>query len=133
MAFRAPGDDNSIWLQAYQAHGPSILAFLISRVGHRDRAEEFLQETFVRAMRRGAGESANPNLRAYLFTTAHHLVISDRRRERVRRVSAVARRDTEPRGGFLNHYSKRMWSMLVSPASTRLTICSRCWSLVSNP
>ena len=90
MVSRTLGDDNSMWHQAYQAHGPSILAFLISRTGHRDRAEEFLQETFVRAMRRGAGEAANSNLRAYLFTTAHHLVVSDRRRERVRRLFALA-------------------------------------------
>jgi len=76
-------DDRSIWHRAYQDHGPSILAFLRSRVGRRDLAEEFLQETFVRAMRRGAGEAPGSNLRAYLFTTAHHLVISDRRRARV--------------------------------------------------
>lgn len=72
-----------MWMQAYQEHGPSILAFLRSRVGRRELAEEFLQETFVRAMRCGAGDAPGSNLRAYLFTTAHHLVISDRRRPRL--------------------------------------------------
>jgi RNA polymerase sigma-70 factor (ECF subfamily) len=47
-------------------------------------AEEFLRETFVRAMRQGAGVPVGPGLRSYLFTTAHHLVISERRRVRPR-------------------------------------------------
>jgi len=82
--------DRSIWLRAYQDHGPSILAFLTSRVGRRDLAEEFLQETFVRAMGRGEGKATVSKLRTYLFTTAHHLVISDRRRSRVRRFSELS-------------------------------------------
>jgi len=84
LGFRTFEADRSIWHQAYQDHGPSILAFLTSRVGRREVAEEFLQETFVRAMRQGAGVPAGPSLRSYLFTTAHHLVISERRRLRPR-------------------------------------------------
>jgi len=90
LELRTLEDDRSYWLQAYQEHAPSILAFLASRVGRRELAEEFLQETFVRAMRRGAGVAAGPNLRSYLFTTAHHLVISDRRRVRVRLFSELS-------------------------------------------
>ena len=82
--------DRSYWRQAYQEHAPSILAFLTSRVGRREVAEEFLQETFLRAMRRGAGVAAGPNLRSYLFTTAYHLVISDRRRPRLRLFSELS-------------------------------------------
>lgn len=82
-------DDRTMWQRAYQDHGPSILAFLRSRVGRRDLAEEFLQETFVRAMRCSAGEAPGSNLRAYLFTTAHHLVISDRRRARILQFSEL--------------------------------------------
>ena len=94
MVSQALRDDRSIWLRAYQDHGPSILAFLTSRVGRRELSEEFLQETFVRAMRRGAGEAPGSNLRAYLFTTAHHLVISDRRRVRVRLFSELSDAET---------------------------------------
>ena len=83
-------EDRSLWLQAYREHGPSILAFLTSRVGRRELAEEFLQETFVRAMRRRAGVAAGGNLRSYLFTTAHHLVISERRRGRARLFSELS-------------------------------------------
>ena len=90
MGLRTLEDDRSLWLQAYEAHAPSILAFLTSRTGRRDRAEELLQETFVRAMRRGPEVAKAEHLRSYLFTTAHHLVISDRRRSRIRLFSELS-------------------------------------------
>ena len=93
MRFRSLEDDRSLWLQAYEEHGPSILAFLTSRVGRREKAEEFLQETFVRAMSQGARVAPGPNLRSYLFTTAHHLVISERRRGHPRLFSELSGAD----------------------------------------
>lgn len=89
MGLRTLEDDQWRWLQAYEAHAPSILTFLTSRIGRRDVAEELLQETFVRAMRRGPEVASAEHLRSYLFTTAHHLVISDRRRNRVRLFSEL--------------------------------------------
>ena len=89
MGFRTLEDDRLRWLRAYEEHGPSILAFLTSRIGRRDLAEELLQETFVRAMRRGPEVAAMDHLRSYLFTTAHHLLISDRRRSRIRLFSEL--------------------------------------------
>src|SRR5206468_4064964 len=59
----------TFWLRAYQDHGPSILAFLTSRVGRRELAEDFLQETFVRVMRKMTKGFEGANLRSYLFTT----------------------------------------------------------------
>ncbi|MCI0408758.1 MAG: RNA polymerase sigma factor [Acidobacteria bacterium] len=88
MGLRTLEVDQSLWHQAYEQHGPSILAFLTSRIG-RDLAEELLQETFVRAMRRGPQVASTESLRSYLFTTAHHLVINDRRRNRVRLFSEL--------------------------------------------
>lgn len=90
MGSRAIEKDCSFWHQAYQDHGPSLLAFLASRVGRRETAEEFLQETFVRAMRRVSGDAPGANLRSYLFTTAHHLLISDWRRTRPRLFSELS-------------------------------------------
>jgi RNA polymerase sigma-70 factor (ECF subfamily) len=87
--------DQSRWQQAYREHGPSILAFLTSRLGRREVAEEFLQETFVRAMRRGAAAPTGPSLRSYLFTTAHHLVLSDRRRARPQPIADLSEADLE--------------------------------------
>ena len=40
----------TFWRNAYEKHGPSLLAFLVSRIRDRDDAEDLLQETFVRAL-----------------------------------------------------------------------------------
>lgn len=72
--------DNSFWFNTFEEHGPSILAFLHSRVGRRDD-EDLLQETFVRAMRKEP-DLPDGKIKTYLFTTAYHLVIDQRRRKR---------------------------------------------------
>jgi RNA polymerase sigma-70 factor (ECF subfamily) len=77
-------DQTAFWRGAYEQHGPSVLAFLRSRVGNRDDAEELLQETFVRAIRAGDKLREKDKVRGYLFTTAHNLV-----RNRARRLQAA--------------------------------------------
>jgi RNA polymerase sigma-70 factor (ECF subfamily) len=72
----------SFWLETFEEHGSSILAFLTSRVGRREVAEDLLQETFVRAMRQGERLEDSSRIRAYLFTTAHHLVLDRARRKK---------------------------------------------------
>ena len=73
----------AFWHEAYQLHGPSVLAFLRSRLRSRDDADEMLQETFVRVMRAGADLPDQRRARAYLFTTAHNLARNHWRRQRV--------------------------------------------------
>jgi RNA polymerase sigma-70 factor (ECF subfamily) len=74
--------DRSFWLETFREHGSSVFAFLRSRVGRRELAEDLLQETFVRAMRQGDRLEPGGRIRAYLFTTAHHLVLDQARRKR---------------------------------------------------
>ncbi len=76
-------DRVTFWRSAYEEHGPAILAFLRARLAVRDDAEELLQETFLRAMRAEVGIRDLSRVRGYLFTTAHNLVKSHRRRARV--------------------------------------------------
>ncbi len=71
------------WHQAYRQHGSAVLAFLRSRVGSRDDAEELFQETFVRVLRRAAVLDDQRSARAYLFTTAHNLARNHARRRRI--------------------------------------------------
>ena len=74
--------DNTFWLNTYEEHGSSVLAFLTSRVGRRDVAEDLLQETFVRVMRRGKKLTDTGKIRGYLFTTAHHLILDRLRKKK---------------------------------------------------
>jgi len=90
--------DNSFWFNTFEEHGTSILAFLTSRVGRREVAEDLLQETFVRAMRRGDGLTDVSRIRSYLFTTAHHLVLDRARRKSPTLFSEVSRSDANPFG-----------------------------------
>lgn len=71
------------WHRAYREHGSAVLAFLRSRVGSREDAEELLQETFVRVLRRSCAFDDQRSARAYLFTTAHNLARNHARRRRV--------------------------------------------------
>lgn len=75
--------DTAYWRDAYEQHAPAVLAFLRSRLGSREDAEELLQETFVRAMRTRAGGDGVTAVRGYLFTTAHNLLRNHRRRQAV--------------------------------------------------
>jgi RNA polymerase sigma-70 factor (ECF subfamily) len=78
------------WASTFDEHASSVLAFLSSRTGRRDVAEDLLQETFVRAMRAEPRRDDPVGLRAYLFTTAHNLLMSRYRKRRPVLFSEVA-------------------------------------------
>ena len=78
----AIGHDESFWHSAYCSHGPAVLAFLRRRTGYEE-AEDILQETFVRAIRSGTYRGDDTNARAYLMSTARHVLINRLRRPRL--------------------------------------------------
>ncbi|MDH3254368.1 MAG: RNA polymerase sigma factor [Acidobacteriota bacterium] len=71
----------SFWRTSFEEHGGVVLAFLTSRVGRRDLAEDLLQETFVRAIRAEALEDLS-KVRSYLLSIAHRLVLDPVRKQR---------------------------------------------------
>ena len=75
-------DEHGFWHGAYHRHAPVVLAFLRGRTRGREEAEDLLQETFVRAMRAGTFRRGG-NARAYLLSTARHLLINRFRRPRL--------------------------------------------------
>ena len=74
--------ESSFWTTTYEEHGSAVMAFLTSRTGRRDLAEDLLQETFVRAIRARPTLPDPAGVRSYLFTTAHRLLLSRYRRKR---------------------------------------------------
>ena len=82
--------ENAFWMSSFEEHGSSVMAFLTSRTGRRDIAEDLLQETFIRAIRARPDLPDSHRVRAYLFTTAHRLVISRARRKRPVLFSEIA-------------------------------------------
>ena len=73
--------ESSFWMTTYEEHGSAVMAFLTSRTGRRDVAEDLLQETFVRAIRARPTLPDPAGVRSYLFTTAQHLLISRYRKK----------------------------------------------------
>ena len=100
MALRGPKrevdvGETAFWLETFEQHGSAVMAFLASRTGRRDVAEDLLQETFVRAIRARPDRSDPGGMRSYLFTTAHHLLISRHRKRRPVLFSEVTEPGTE--------------------------------------
>jgi RNA polymerase sigma-70 factor (ECF subfamily) len=89
-------DVNEFWMSTFEEHGSSVMAFLVSRSGHRDDAEDLLQETFIRAMRARPTLPEPKGVRSYLFKTAHHLLLSGYRKKRTLLFSEVADEEARP-------------------------------------
>ena len=82
--------DSTFWMSTFEEHGSAVMAFLTSRTGRRDVAEDLLQETFVRAIRARPKLPDPSGVRSYLFTTAHRLMLSRHRRKRPSLFSEVS-------------------------------------------
>jgi RNA polymerase sigma-70 factor (ECF subfamily) len=73
-------DDTERLFRAY--HAP-LVRYLTRRLGDRDWAEEVAQETFLRALRQGAGPLTNE--RSWVFAVATNLIRDDARKDARRR------------------------------------------------
>jgi RNA polymerase sigma-70 factor (ECF subfamily) len=63
----------------YAEHGQVLLGYVTRLTHDPQRAEDIVQETLVRAWRRGETLGDPGSLRPWLFTVAHNLAIDDRR------------------------------------------------------
>ncbi len=79
----------TFWHGAYREHGGAVLAFLASRLGRREDAEDLLQETFVKAIRSGQLRDTE-KVKPYLFSIAHRLTLNHFRKRRERLFSEEA-------------------------------------------
>lgn len=70
---------------AFLAFRRRVFAYVVRMTKQRELAEDIVQETFVRLAHHAARLRTDTNLRAWLFTVAHRLVISHMRAANVRR------------------------------------------------
>jgi RNA polymerase sigma factor (sigma-70 family) len=84
----------TFWQTTFEQHGSAVMAFLSSRLGRRDLAEDLLQDTFVRVMRTRVPLRDPAKVRSYLFSTAHRLILNRRRRRPVLLFSELSQRDS---------------------------------------
>lgn len=69
-------------LKAWQSHESELLAFLRHQIADPHRAEDLLQEVFVRAMRAGERFCTVDQPRAWLFQVARNALVDEARRQR---------------------------------------------------
>lgn len=70
---------------AFLAFRRRVFAYVVRMTKQRELAEDIVQETFVRLAHNASRLRVDTNLRAWLFTVAHRLVVSHVRAANVRR------------------------------------------------
>jgi RNA polymerase sigma-70 factor (ECF subfamily) len=120
------GDDDTELLRALQAeHGAALLEHAMRLTdGDRQRAEDLVQETFLRAWQHPDKlDPARGSVRGWLFTTARHLAI-DAWRRRSARVAEVFT-TTPPEVAAVDETDRAVESWLVAEALRRLSFAHR--------
>ncbi|MBI2466590.1 MAG: sigma-70 family RNA polymerase sigma factor [Candidatus Rokubacteria bacterium] len=64
----------------YDRHHRSVFAFLLRSLGERRKAEDLLQETFLRVFAHREGYRPTAGFRTWLFTIARNLLVDELRR-----------------------------------------------------
>jgi len=78
--------DRDAFADLVDRHKDAVVSYLTRLTGHRDRAEDLGQETFLRLFRSAREYTEQGYLRAYLYRIATNLVRSEERRERRQRL-----------------------------------------------
>ena len=115
-----PADEVALMRQLHDEHAAALWGFCLRLVGNdRNRAEDVVQETLLRAWRnRAVLDSPTPAVRGWLFTVARNIVIDEWRTKRARREFPVA---DVPDDGVDDHTDQLLLSWVVAEALTRLS------------
>jgi len=70
-------------------HRTPVYAFLLRLTGERTRAEDLVQETFLRLVKGAAAWEPRAGVRTWLFTIARHLAVDASRRQVFRAVESL--------------------------------------------
>jgi RNA polymerase sigma-70 factor, ECF subfamily len=66
-----------------------LFRYLVYLTGHRERAEDFFQETWIRVLERGHQYDGKSKFEAWLFSIARHLVIDWQRQKKAQSLDAL--------------------------------------------
>jgi len=70
-----------------------LFRYLVYITGHRERAEDFFQETWIRVLERGHQYDGKSRFEAWLFSIARHLVIDWQRQKKAQSLDALTNPD----------------------------------------
>jgi RNA polymerase sigma-70 factor (ECF subfamily) len=115
-----PDDEVALMQQLHDEHSAALWGYCLSLTGHdRARAEDVVQETFLRAWRsRDVLDRPGTSVRAWLFTVARNIVIDEWRTKRAHAETTVAE---VPDAGESDRTDQVLLSWVVSEALTKLS------------
>jgi RNA polymerase sigma-70 factor (ECF subfamily) len=120
------GSDDATLLRAlYDEHGAALRAHAMRLCGgDRQRAEDLVQETLLRAWRHPeALDPAHGSVRAWLFTTARNLSIDAWRRRSARVAEVIT--DSPPEPPAVDEAERAVEAWLIAEALGRLSVPHR--------
>ncbi len=89
LAFKS--GDAGAFATLVQRHRQSVFNFILRYVGHRQRAEDLLQETWLKIVRNSAGYTPTAKFTTWVFTVARNLCVDNARKEQFRKTSASSK------------------------------------------
>jgi RNA polymerase sigma factor (sigma-70 family) len=130
---RVSAGDGEAFAALYERHKRPLFTFLVHLTGQRPRAEDLLQESFLRVWRRRRQYQAAGHFRAWLFTIARHLAIDWMRRERIawedeaRSLAAAAAPERADHPAEARELAERLEEALgtLPPAQREIVLLSR--------
>jgi RNA polymerase sigma-70 factor (ECF subfamily) len=88
--------EKKTFLEAYDAHADSLYRHAYFRVHDRGKAEELMQEAFMRAWEYSGSHGLPQNLRAFLYRVLNNLIIDDFRKKKPASLDELSEAGFEP-------------------------------------
>lgn len=106
----------------YDEHAAALWRYAVRLTGNKNRAEDVVQETLLRAWRHPeVTADAERSVRAWLLTVARNLIIDERRSARFRGESSTPDLDHVPDRAGPDEVESTLNRMLLSTALSQLT------------
>lgn len=77
------------WEVIYKEHSPKVYQYLLSLCGNTHKAEDFLQETFIKAIRSEERLLDRAKVSSWLFSIARNLFLDAKRKTKRRKTDSV--------------------------------------------
>jgi RNA polymerase sigma-70 factor, ECF subfamily len=115
--------ETQIVASAYHDHRRELLAFLVSKTGDRDLAEDALQESYARLANEVQAGRPPREVRAWLYRVARNVVVSSGRRQQVanryrERIRLETLDSSAEEQCLMAHRSRRLHSLLALLSET---------------
>ena len=89
-------DKEQQFLEAHTQHSDAIFRYCYYRVFDREKAKDYVQETYLRTWKYLAEGRKVDNIRAFLYRTATNLIIDESRKKKATSLDQIMQKDFAP-------------------------------------